>query len=271
MANEKDDLKDSSVSASVENSQQVQDIDGILDAISHINKRTANQNLDGEGLNLGHRNRLKTRFLNSPRRTLQDYEILEMVLFNVIPRRDTKPMAKLLLKKFGSLAGVVFADDSALKTIPGIGDSVVLLIKLMADFFSRICIPQKKGEVHVISSWMAVIHYCQMTMGFKKNESYRVLFLNKRNILIADEFIEAGTVDKIAIYPREISKMSLLHGATAIILVHNHPSGEINPSKEDIEVTKRIIAALVPINVTLHDHLIVAEHNHFSFKASGLI
>jgi DNA repair protein RadC len=273
MDDEKNDLKDPSLNRVDNENQNIRensDIEAILEAISHTNKRAVKE-VNYEDLNLGHRNRLKSRFLNSPRRTLQDYEILEMMLFCVIPRRDTKPLAKVLLNKFGTIAGVVFADDSALKTIPGIGDSVVFLIKLMADFFSRICIPQKKGEVHVLSSWMAVIHYCQMTMGFKKSESYRVLFLNKKNVLIGDEFIEAGTVDKIAIYPREISKMSLLHGAVAIILVHNHPSGDPTPSKEDIEITKRIVAALIPINVTLHDHLIVAEHKHFSFKASGLI
>lgn len=108
-------------------------------------------------------------------------------------------------------------------------------------------------------------------MGFKKSEAFRVLMLNKRNILIADEFIDAGTVDKIAIYPREVSKMALLHGAAAIILVHNHPSGDPNPSREDIEITNKIVEALVPISVTIHDHVIVAEHNHFSFRASGLI
>jgi len=273
MTDEKNDLKDQSFNGVMHENQVSDDeggIEAILEAISHTNKRSVKE-IGYADLNLGHRHRIKTRFLNSPKRTLQDYEILEMILFYAVPRRDTKPLAKLLLNKFGTLAGVVFADDSALKTIQGIGDSVVFLIKLMADFFSRICIPQKKGEVHVLSSWMAVVHYCQMTMGFKKSESYRVLFLNKKNVLIGDELVEAGTVDKIAIYPREISKMSLLHGAVAIILVHNHPSGDPTPSKEDIEITKRIVEALISINVILHDHLIVAEHKHFSFKASGLI
>lgn len=271
MADKKDYLKEPSLGGAAENEEDNNEIDALLEAISNTNKRTNIKEITPDNLNLGHRHRLKSRFLNSPRRTLQDYEILEMILFLIIPRRDTKPLAKLLLHKFGTLAGVVFADDSALKTINGIGDSFVFLMKLLADFFSRICVPQQKGEVHILSSWLAVVHYCQLTMGFKKSESYRVLFLNKRNALIADEFVEAGTVDKIAIYPREISKMSLLHGASAIILVHNHPSGDPTPSKEDIDITNRIINALVPINVIMHDHLIVAEHKHFSFKASGLI
>jgi DNA repair protein RadC len=271
MADKKDNLQEPSLGGIMQNEQESNNIDALLEAISNTNKRLNTKEITPNNLNLGHRNRLKTRFLNSPRRTLQDYEILEMILFLIIPRRDTKPLAKLLLHKFGTLAGVVFADDSALKTIDGIGNSIVFLIKLLADFFSRICVPQQKGKVHILSSWMAVVHYCQLTMGFKKSEAYRVLFLNKRNVLIADEFVEAGTVDKIAIYPREISKMSLLHGAAAIILVHNHPSGDPTPSKEDIDITNRIINALVPINVIMHDHLIVAEHKHFSFKASGLI
>jgi DNA repair protein RadC len=272
----KESLNDISVS---EQKQQNDDIEALIEAISRHNK---NQQFLGQNniknfdnstndLNTGHRSRLKTRFLNSPRRALPDYEILEMILFYTIVRKDTKPIAKILLKKFGSLAGIVFADDASLKTIAGVGEGVIFFIKLLADFFSRLCVPQQKGEVHVLSSWLAVLNYCQLTMGFKKSESFRVLMLNKKNVLIADEFIDAGTVDKIAIYPREISKMTLLHGAAAIILVHNHPSGDPNPSREDIEITNKIIEALLPISVAMHDHVIVAEHNHFSFRAAGLI
>lgn len=271
----KNDLQDVSIETNSESNAN-DDIEALLASISRHSTNNLINNYKKfesapQSLNLGHRSRLKERFLNSPRRSLQDYEILEMILFFTIIRRDTKPLAKLLLKRFGSLAGIVFADDSALKTIPGIGDGVVFFIKLMADFFSRICVPQQKGEVHVLSSWLAVLNYCQLTMGFKKSESFRVLMLNKKNILIGDEFIDAGTVDRIAIYPREVSKMALLHGATAVILVHNHPSGDPTPSKEDIEITNKIIEALIPINVSMHDHVIVAEHNHFSFRASGLI
>jgi DNA repair protein RadC len=259
--------------------QDDDDVDALIEAIAMHNRNqkfSGKQDVEGfedkpHELNLGHRARLKTRFLNAPRRALPDYEVLELILFYTIVRKDTKPLAKILLKKFGSLAGIVFADDSALKTIPGVGDGVLFFIKLLADFFSRLCVPQQKGEVHVLSSWLSVLNYCQLTMGFKKSESFRVLFLNKRNVLIADEFVDAGTIDKIAIYPREISKMALLHGASAIILVHNHPSGDPNPSREDVEITNRIIDALSPINVIMHDHVIVAEHNHFSFKAASLI
>lgn len=274
MTDEKDDLHDPGHISRVEKEQN-DEIEAILRSIENHSikkyKSPKESNIDISKLNLGHRGRLKEKFLNSPKRSLQDYEILEMILFYIIPRRDTKPMAKILLKKFGSLAGIIFADDSALESIKGIGDGVVLYVKLFSDLFSRICIPKDKGQVNILSSWLAVINYCQLTMGFKKSEAFRVLMLNKRNILIGDEFIESGTVDKIAIYPREISKMALLHGATAIILVHNHPSGDPTPSKEDIEITKRIIDALGPINVSMHDHIVVAEHKHFSFKASGLI
>ena len=247
----------------------------MLEALANSAEKNHNiyekHSTDLTNLNVGHRNRLKNRFLNAPKRSLPDYEILEMILFYAVIRRDTKPIAKVLMKKFGSLAGVVFADDASLKAVTGIGDGIVFFIKLLADFFSRLCVPQQKGEIHVLNSWLAVLNYCQLTMGFKKSESFRVLMLNKRNILIADEFVDAGTVDKIAIYPREIARMSLLNGASAIILVHNHPSGDPTPSKEDIEITMRVVEALVPINVTIHDHIIVAEHNHFSFKASNLL
>jgi DNA repair protein RadC len=257
---------------------QEEEVEALLSAIArHSNHHKAlgikNTDLDlaDENLNLGHRGRLKERFLTAPRRSIQDYEMLELILFYIIPRRDTKPIAKILMKRFGSLAGIIFADDAALKTVAGVGDGVIFYIKVLADFFSRICVPQQKGEVHVLGSWLAVLNYCQLTMGFKKSESFRVLFLNKKNILIADEFIDAGTIDKIAIYPREISKMALLHGAAALVLVHNHPSGDPNPSREDIEITNRIIEALNPISVSMHDHVIVAEHSHFSFRAGGLI
>lgn len=275
MTNKKDELKDGVALKKSETEEN--DIEELLAAIarhgSHnrgpiVQPTKADETIN---FNLGHRSRLKERFLNSPRRALQDYEILEMILFYAVVRKDTKPIAKLLLKKFGSLAGIIFADDAALKTIDGVGDGIVFFLKLLADSFSRICVPQQKGEVHVLSSWLAVLNYCQLTMGFKNSEAFRVLMLNKKNILIADEFVNAGTVDRIAIYPREISKMALLHGATAIILVHNHPSGDPNPSKEDIEITDRIIDALSPISVSLHDHVIVAQHNHFSFRAAGLI
>ncbi len=263
----------------IQDETQIDEIESLLHAIAKPMMKGGKQSkdmvsihkVDVADLNVGHRTRLKMRFLHAPKRSLPDYEILEMILFYAVIRRDTKPIAKILLKKFGSLAGVIFADDASLKTVVGVGEGIIFFIKLLSDFFSRLCVPQQKGEIHVLSSWLAVLNYCQLTMGFKKSESFRVLMLNKRNILIADEFVDAGTVDKIAIYPREIARMSLLHGATAIILVHNHPSGDPTPSKEDIEITMKIIEALAPINVTVHDHVIVAEHNHFSFKASNLL
>lgn len=268
---DKSHLTDVSITQSDEAHDEV---DALLDAIArHSNNKQqfSNTTSTTANLNLGHRSRLKERFLTSPRRALPDYEILEMILFYVVARKDTKQIAKLLIKKFGSLAGIIFADDATLKTISGVGENIIFFIKLLADFFSRLCVPQQKGEVHVLSSWLAVLNYCQLTMGFKKSESFRMLMLNKKNILIADEFIDAGTIDKIAIYPREVSKMALLHGAAALILVHNHPSGDPTPSKDDIEITNKIIDALIPIGVSMHDHVIVAEHKHFSFRAAGLL
>lgn len=219
---------------------------------------------------LGHRKRLKERLLKSPIRTLPDYEILEMILFSVFPRKDTKSLAKKLLSKFGSLAEIVNADSTDLKSIEGVGDALIIQMKLLSDIFSRLHLPIDK-PLQVLNNWMSVINYCNLTMGYKKVELFRVLYLNKNNCLIADQLCEHGTVDRIQIYPREIAKKALECNASAIILVHNHPSGAIEPSKEDIEMTKQIAKALSAISINLHDHLIISKNSHYSFRAKGLI
>ena len=219
-----------------------------------------------------HRQRLKERFSKSSIRTLADYEILEMLLFYIIPVRDTKPLAKLLLKKFGSLIGVVNAEPTQLAGIKGIGQSVVIYLKLLKDFFSRLHISNNsEKKVHVLNNWNSVINYCNLTMGFQKTESFKILYLNSKNILINEEVIDYGTVDRIAIHPREIVKNALIHCASAVILVHNHPSGEVAPSKQDIELTNTIVSGLKAVNITVHDHIIVSHNDYYSFKTNDLI
>ena len=220
----------------------------------------------------GHRKRLKERFFKSPIRIAPDYEILEMLLFYVIPVRDTKLIAKLLLKKFGSLVGVINAEQVQLAEIRGIGQSVAIYFKLLKDFFSRLHIPSNlEKKVHILNNWNSVINYCNLTMGFQKTESFKILYLNAKNVLINEEVIDYGTVDRIAIHPREIVKNALTNCASAVILVHNHPSGEVTPSKQDIELTNMIVSGLKSVNITVHDHIIVSHNDYYSFKTNDLI
>jgi DNA repair protein RadC len=218
----------------------------------------------------GHRVRARNRFLQSKFRGLMDYEVLELILFYSLPRVDTKLIAKQLLNKFGSLIEVLHADNAELLKIDGIGESVVFQFKLLQDFFTRLSLPVDK-PIHVINSWKAVLDYCNFTMGFKRIETFRVLYLNKKNILLADDINDGGTIDKVQVYPREVAKRVLETGSSAIIMVHNHPSGDPNPSPEDIEMTKLIIKAIEPIGARVHDHLIVSKDKHFSFRNNFLI
>ncbi len=219
----------------------------------------------------GHRKRLRDRFIRSPLRTFADYEMLEMFLFDAVPRKDTKELAKKLLQKFSSLQSIFSADIPDLKSIPGVGESVIIRLKMIMDIFSRFHLSIDDRELHILNNWSSVISYCNLTMGFKRKEFFRVLFLNKKNILLADELLESGTIDKITIYPREIVKHAIAHNASAIILVHNHPSGDCSPSEQDIMITNNIAHALSSVNVMVHDHIIVARNSHYSFKATGLL
>jgi DNA repair protein RadC len=218
----------------------------------------------------GHRERLRERFYNAGPDALSDYELLEMALFPALPRRDTKPLAKALLKKFGSFAEVVHAPEARLREVDGIGEASVNQIKLLAAAASRVA----KGEIKrsiALSSWNDVIGYCRSSMAFADKEQFRLLFLDKRNQLIADEVQQTGTVDHTPVYPREVIKRALELSATALILVHNHPSGDPTPSQADIQMTKAIIDIAGPLGISVHDHIIVGKNGHASLKGMRLI
>jgi DNA repair protein RadC len=218
----------------------------------------------------GHRERLRERFRTAGPDALSDYEMLEMVLFAALPRRDTKPLAKSLLKKFGSFAEVIHAPEARLREIDGIGAASVIQLKLIAAAATRIA----KGELRertALSSWNDVIDYCRTSMAFADREQFRLLFLDKRNQLISDEVQQTGTVDHTPVYPREVIKRALELSATALILVHNHPSGDPTPSQADIQMTKAIIDIAKPLGIAVHDHIIVGRGGHASLKGMRLI
>jgi DNA repair protein RadC len=218
----------------------------------------------------GHRERLRERFYGAGPEALRDYELLEMALFLALPRRDTKPLAKALLKEFGSFAEVVHAPVARLREVDGVGEASINQIKLLAAAASRIA----KGEVKrkiALSSWNDVIDYCRSGMAFSDKEQFRLLFLDKRNQLIADEIQQTGTVDHTPVYPREVIKRALELSATALILVHNHPSGDPTPSQADIQMTKAIVDIAKPLGISVHDHIIVGKNGHASLKGMKLI
>jgi DNA repair protein RadC len=218
----------------------------------------------------GHRERLRERFREAGADALSDYELLELVLFRALPRRDVKPLAKSLLAKFGSFAEAVHAPPSRLREVPGIGEAVIIEIQLIAASASRIAKGRLKQRT-ALASWSDVIDYCRTTMAFADKEQFRILFLDKRNQLIADELQQTGTVDHTPVYPREVIKRALEVSATAVILVHNHPSGDPSPSTADIQMTKAIVAIAEPLGIAVHDHIIVGRNGHASFKGLKLI
>jgi DNA repair protein RadC len=218
----------------------------------------------------GHRERLRERFRAAGPDALSDYELLELALFAALPRRDTKPLAKALLKKFGSFAEVVHAPENLLREVDGIGDASVTQLKLLAAAADRIA----KGEIKrnvALASWNDVVAYCRSSMAFADKEQFRILFLDKRNQLIADEVQQTGTIDHTPVYPREVIKRALELSASALILVHNHPSGDPSPSQADVQMTKAIIAIANPLGISLHDHIIVGKGGHASLKGMRLI
>jgi DNA repair protein RadC len=218
----------------------------------------------------GHRERLRDRFRDAGADALSDYELLELVLFRALPRRDVKPLAKALITKFGSFAETVHAPENLLKEVGGLGDSAITEIKLIAATASRVAKGQVKQKT-VLSSWSAVIDYCRASMAFADKEQFRILFLDKRNQLIADELQQVGTIDHTPVYPREVVKRALELSATAIILVHNHPSGDPTPSTADIQMTKSIMAISSPLGIAVHDHIIVGKNGHASLKGLRLM
>ena len=218
----------------------------------------------------GHRDRLRERFLNAGPASLADYELLELVLFMALPRRDTKPIAKALLDRFGSFAGVISADPMRLDEIKGMGRSGVIGIKAVQAAALRF-MRDELMDRPILSSWDQLLTYCRASMGYSDTEQFRILFLNNKNTLIADEVQQTGTVDHTPVYPREVVKRALELGATAIIMVHNHPSGDPTPSKADIEMTREVVDAARKLRITVHDHVIIGRTGHASFKSMALI
>lgn len=219
---------------------------------------------------LGHRQRLRSRFLESGSDKLADYELLELLLFGARPRGDVKPIAKRLLKHFGTLAAVLHATPTELKQVEDVGEVVICTIKATQEAAKRLVKAPTKDRT-VIQSWNALLDYCRIAMGKEKVEQFRILFLNHKNTLIADEVQQQGTVDHTPVYPREVVKRALELGASSIILAHNHPSGDPTPSQADIEMTKKVIEAAKAVGIAVYDHLIIAESSHYSFKSYGLI
>ena len=217
----------------------------------------------------GHRDRLRERFLENPD-SLPDYELLELLLYRSIRRGDTKPLAKRLLDNFGTLAAVMRADTLDLQRVEGVGPAVATDLKVVAVASAR-GIRSKFENKTMLSSWSSVIDYCTAAMGHEKIEQFRILFLDKKNGLIKDEIQQKGTVDHTPVYVREVVKRALELNSSALILVHNHPSGDITPSRADIEMTKNIIEASAPMGITVHDHIIIGSNEHASMKALQLI
>jgi len=218
---------------------------------------------------LGHRDRLRLRFKTAPD-ALADYELLELLLFRVIQRADTKPLAKSLLSRFGTVAEVLGAPEKLLAETPGIGPSIALELKIVEAIAKRSA-RSTVMEREVLGSWSQVIQYCTTAMAYETREQFRILFLDKKNRLIADEVQQQGTVDHTPVYPREVMRRALELSATAIILVHNHPSGDPAPSRADIEMTKVLIDAAKALSISVHDHIIVGKHGHASMRGLKLI
>ncbi|WP_093417314.1 RadC family protein [Tranquillimonas alkanivorans] len=217
-----------------------------------------------------HRKRLRERFMQGGPAAMPDYELLELVLFRAIPRRDVKPLGRRLLDTFADFNGVISAPPDRLRQIDGVGEAVMQELKIVeaaAHRLSRARVMQR----HVISSWDAVIDYCHTTMSHRETEQFRVLFLDRKNTLIADEEQASGTVDHVPVYPREVAKRALELNASALILVHNHPSGDPTPSDADVAMTAQVDAACQALGLTLHDHLIVGKNAELSFRSSGYL
>lgn len=221
-------------------------------------------------LHAGHRKRLRERFLTAGPLALADYELLEMILFPAKPMGDVKPMAKMLLAAFGSFGKVLHAEPVALMKVEGVNEAAVVAIKVAKAAAERL-LREEVANRPLINSSESLINYCKVHIGNQKEEEFHVLFLNTKLELIADERQQKGTVNHTPVYPREVVKRALELGACSIILVHNHPSGDVKPSRADVEVTQQIVSAAGVLGIAVHDHIIVADNAHFSFKAKGLL
>ncbi len=216
-----------------------------------------------------HRKRLRERFISGGAAAMPDYELLELVLFRAIPRQDVKPLARKLIDTFGDFNRVLSAPMAQLAQIDGIGDAVVTELKIVEAAAHRLS-RSKVMQRHVLSSWDALLDYCHTTMAHRETEQFRILFLDTKNTVIADEEQAKGTVDHVPVYPREVVKRALELNASALILVHNHPSGDPTPSDADIQMTRQINTAANALNITVHDHLIIGKESETSFRAQGL-
>lgn len=220
---------------------------------------------------LGHRERVRERFLKLGGEAFTDAELLELVLQVCIPRRDTKELAKALLSRFGSFSGVLGASVERLAEFDGMGEVTRVHLKVFQAAATRFARDQIRPDLPILSSWSSLIDYCRSAMAFEDVEQFRVLFLDKRNRLIADEVQQTGTVDHTPVYPREVIKRALEHSATALILVHNHPSGDPTPSSADVAMTRQIQDIAKPLGIALHDHVIIGKTGHASLKGMKLI
>lgn len=218
----------------------------------------------------GHRDRLRARFVEGGDKALQDYELLELILFMAIPRRDVKPLAKALLAQYGDLPALFAAPLESLKKFDGVSENTAIAIKAIAAASERSLYQELKRKP-ILNNWTRLMDYCMTTMAHEDKEHFRILFMNKKNELIADEIQSSGTIDHTPAYPREIMKRALELGASALILIHNHPSGDPTPSPDDITMTNAIIRAAEPFSITIHDHIIISRSGYKSFKSEGLL
>lgn len=221
---------------------------------------------------LGHRERLRRRFLLGGGRDMPDYELLELLLTIAIPRRDVKPLAKELIRKFGSFAEVVNAPLEELMLVKGVKENTAAVLRIVRECSVRSSWQSLKGtDAPVISDFDAMVDYCRSAMAYQMVEEFRIIFLNSKRYVIGEEIQQRGTVDQVAIHPREVIKSAMMHGASAMILVHNHPSGIVTPSKADMEITKRIKEAAEAVSIRLFDHLIISKSSVYSFHNQGFV
>ncbi|MCY4551516.1 MAG: DNA repair protein RadC [Defluviicoccus sp.] len=226
--------------------------------------------MSGRAGHLGHRERLRDRFLDRGADALADYEMIELLLFQALPRRDTKPVAKALIERFGSYSGVLRAAPAELGEVDGVGKAAAAAIRVVAEAATRLAREESLGA-ELLDSWDRLVAYLRIRLAHEKTECFRVLFLDSKNRLIGDEEMHRGTVNHTPVYPREVMKRALELAATAVIMVHNHPSGDPSPSRADIRMTYEIRQLGKGLGVTLHDHVIVARGGHSSFRAMGLL
>lgn len=276
MARRSDDARAPAAKPSKALASAVKDASAFLfemDGAAPVDVRRTSQKLSGEDAKPhyhDHRARLRKKFDEAGPGALADYELLELMLFRTIPRRDTKPLAKALLTKFGALPAVLAAPVARIAEVDGAGPSVAQDLKVIQAVLERAALTEAKQRT-VISSWSALVNYCRVAMAHEPREQFRVLFLDVKNQLIADEVMNEGTVDHAPVYPREVARRALELSAASVILVHNHPSGDPKPSASDISITQDIVAAADAIGVKVHDHLVIGRSGAASFKTMGLL